>query len=466
MTDLCALCLSKDRILTPLQDKYWLNLLSLLPIEETQYFKHLHAKFSLKLCWECRTKIYKFSRFVEKSQKSLQVLESYLTYSIEQEPQSLSTLSKSTVLIEEYPPKKSQDLVVEVEKNRDNDNRSSDYVKQETKELVKEEQSKLLSNETNECKEYENEDTIKEENDDDDHFTDNFEDLLNSSNLYVGPLETTDSKRNCTRSKTKLKFTPNVVKAKKKVVKNKIYKEDANKSTAEIDVFDKFSKVVMTEEEMQKNREIKRNTPNYRRIAMKCDTCVLGFNKKETFDEHILKKHHKKNGSIVCPVCQIRFTNVETMDRHKNKHYTYYTCKLCKYETVNLSFAISHCKEKHKDDSCESIHCRECTEVCKSLEDLSQHMQTQHLVICNECGDKFKGKDVLRAHLRRIHARSTPFTCATCRRTFRSAARLQAHVARHGDRSLSYCAPCRQQFKNIYVYRRHLVTSAQHVKDT
>lgn len=57
------------------------------------------------------------------------------------------------------------------------------------------------------------------------------------------------------------------------------------------DVKDKFVMVVFKEDEMLKNREEKRNQPNFKKIPYKCDSCVLGFTRRETFDMHMEKKH-------------------------------------------------------------------------------------------------------------------------------------------------------------------------------
>lgn len=54
---------------------------------------------------------------------------------------------------------------------------------------------------------------------------------------------------------------------------------------------EKFTKVEFSEEEIIKHRENKRNHYNFKKIPFKCDSCVLGFTKKETFDKHMEKKH-------------------------------------------------------------------------------------------------------------------------------------------------------------------------------
>lgn len=218
---------------------------------------------------------------------------------------------------------------------------------------------------------------------------------------------------------------------------------------------------------MIKNREDKRNHPNFKKIPYKCDTCVLGFTRKENYDLHIVKKHDVNIGPYSCSVCEIKFRSQSSMERHKVKHYCVYRCKLCRYETFELWSAVNHCKEKHSGDTAGRIHCAQCLNVFKTPEELAEHSRTEHTIICNKCGEKFKGQNTLRSHKTRIHAVKREFSCEMCRRRFKSESRLEAHVAGHepsAARRLAYCAPCRVQYKNIYVYRNHLRNSANHTE--
>ncbi|XP_063372009.1 zinc finger protein 320-like [Cydia amplana] len=254
----------------------------------------------------------------------------------------------------------------------------------------------------------------------------------------------------------KVKKLPIAKKKKTKAVVDKVEFDD---------IKDKFIEVEFTEEEMVKSREEKRSHPNFKKLPYNCYMCVLGFTRKENREMHTEKKHNASIGRHICPVCQVRFASIATLTKHVRKHYHCYRCKLCSYETTELWSALSHSRGKHSGDEEGSIHCKKCSHVAKSGEELEQHTKSQHYLICKECGEKFKGSHTLKTHKRRIHATVREHACDTCPRTFRSRGRLEAHAAAHGPAAaqrLAYCALCRVQYKNVYVYRNHLVNSANH----
>ncbi|KAJ2942257.1 hypothetical protein O0L34_g15804 [Tuta absoluta] len=254
--------------------------------------------------------------------------------------------------------------------------------------------------------------------------------------------------------------------------KKNMRKKDVTPKTekeSEEEVRDKFTTVVFTEEEMLKNREEKRSHPNFKKIPFKCDSCVLGFLRKENYDLHLKKKHEESVGPYTCPVCQSRFTSQKQVSRHSSKHYVCYRCKLCKYETLEMWSVLGHCRSKHMEDRVESIHCSYCVFVAKSPEELSAHTTSEHALYCDDCGERFKARHTLRSHVRRIHRVKREFTCSLCSKAFKCRSRLESHTANHNAalaQKLAYCALCDVQYKNIYVYRNHLKTSANHAEQS
>ncbi|KAG6459890.1 hypothetical protein O3G_MSEX011655 [Manduca sexta] len=231
------------------------------------------------------------------------------------------------------------------------------------------------------------------------------------------------------------------------------------------EVLEKFDLVAFTEEEVIRNREEKRNHPNYKKLPFKCDLCVLGFTKEGYYVQHVKKKHDESIGIDLCSVCGTRFPTLRAMERHKRKHYSCYRCRLCKYVTLELWSAVNHCRVKHCNDTANSIHCAQCRHVCRTPEDLAEHVRSEHSVHCSDCGEKFKGPHSLRTHQRRIHTVKREFTCDLCKKTFMKKSRLETHMVSHNTsiaKKLAYCSICNVQYKNIYVYRNHLKNSTNH----
>ncbi|XP_073966729.1 uncharacterized protein [Choristoneura fumiferana] len=398
---ICQGCFSKERKLFPIR-----NLQSSF-VNKDVIKLNINSKGGV--CWECKKNIIKFSRFrkqVEFCQKTLLDLDKLQTV------QCLSSLTISPIHIFEYQCTSSDPLTAEIQEI-------------ETKEIKQEIEPKIDAD-------FDFDETTQVEHE-----------------VYVqeNEVKVKKGKKNKIKSKKKTK------------VKTKVdYASDLD------DVKDKFVEVEFTEEEMLKSREEKRSHPNFKKLPYHCGTCVLGFTRKENYDLHLVKKHEKSVGTHICPVCQVRFASLTSLTKHVKKHYHCYHCKLCTYETTELWSALSHCRTKHSADSEDCIHCPQCSYVAKTREEMAEHRKT-HTLVCNECGEKFKGQNTLKTHIRRIHGTVREHLCPACPKAFRSRGRLEAHMAGHGAgvaARLAYCARCQVQYKNIYVYRNHLSTSANH----
>ncbi|XP_053622477.1 gastrula zinc finger protein XlCGF26.1-like isoform X2 [Plodia interpunctella] len=234
-------------------------------------------------------------------------------------------------------------------------------------------------------------------------------------------------------------------------------------------MMEKFSTVVYTEEEMMKKRDEKRQHPNFKKIPFKCELCVLGFNKEDAYKEHVEKKHNEDIGPLECEVCHTRFASQKSATRHRDQHYVTYRCKFCSYHTSQMWSALNHCRVKHGEDSSGSLHCGQCDVVVSTPEELAEHLKSKHGFQCNECGVKFKSKNTLRTHKIRIHGTKREFICDVCSKSFNSKSRLETHLARHSTAlasRLSYCGHCRVQYNSVHVYRNHLRNSVHHASTT
>lgn len=251
------------------------------------------------VCWECLSILHKFHRF----KKRAQTAQNILLQSTQTNIKCLSTLTQHTTLSYDY------------KYNFDTDplNRCDHIPKAET-DLIKQE---LID---------ENDDNIEHLDTDDSIDKSDFKDII--ENIYVEEINTTIDKsikpekisnkipidnslnepQNVYTETIDTKPTKELVQTeinKKKRVKSKkvLHKADIEEKESE----NKFVKVVLSEEEMIKLREEKRNHHNYMKLPFKCDSCVLGFMREETYNLHVKKKHDPSIGNDVCKVCNIRF---------------------------------------------------------------------------------------------------------------------------------------------------------------
>ncbi|XP_047542896.1 zinc finger protein 808-like [Vanessa atalanta] len=418
--NVCQTCLSRDRLLYPLKN-FELCLSDMnIPINIYEY--------NAGVCWECKAVLMKFAKF------KLQVIEAQKLITSNTEKNTLSTLQRTT--------KCSYDCIYNYETNIDS---NTDIKIKSIKEEILENSDNINRNIESEDKKDYNELKYKD--------NDNC-DKINYTNIHL--LSTNKSKINLSKdldNKNKKCHT------KSKHKSTKLLSIDSKK------IRDKIETITFTEDEMIKNREHKRNQPNYKKIPYKCDYCVLGFTRKETYILHNKKKHDESIGPHACDVCSVRFATTNSLVSHRQRHYTLYKCVLCKYEATLLKAAVNHCVIKHDKDEQGLIHCAQCSVTVETADDLAAHMNTNHMLKCNQCGEKFKGKHTLRTHYIRIHSSNRAFTCDVCTKTFKTKSRLESHITSHNNtlaKKLAYCSICKVQYKNIYVYRNHLKNSANH----
>ncbi|XP_038220512.1 zinc finger protein 28-like [Zerene cesonia] len=404
----CKTCFSTGRTTSSITD---LNiLLTTLNIREIDTSNG-------EICWECKAVVFKFYDFKQKAIR----LQNLLAASNQNKLKTFSSLTCKTKNIYDF------------EYNYE------DEVKVESIKI------ELLSSEIN----------FKDEN----------TDFKTTYDISDNIDKTNHKKKNQIINKAKS--------IKERILNSKIIDKIENKDLKngiedklidEKELRNKFKTIIYTEEELLLNREEKRNHPNFKKIPFKCDTCVLGFIKKDSLDLHVEKYHRQTIGAYECKICEKRFATQHNLHKHTKNHYVSHRCLFCRYETVSQHAAIIHCRDKHFEDEAGRVRCSQCDSVFTSVEELEIHM-SKHTISCQECGRYFKGKHTLRMHIRRIHNAHRQYICDSCQRTFNTKSRLESHMATHSvalAEKLSYCGICKVQYKNIYVYRNHLKNSVNH----
>ncbi|KAJ8704898.1 hypothetical protein PYW08_012218 [Mythimna loreyi] len=474
--NICLTCLSSDRNLVPVH--------KLTKLLHEIRFEELNESCG-GICWECWSILTKFYRFKTRAKIAQETLSQTTLEHSSIKP--LSTLTSQTNTLYDYqytytfdpltnPKVKAEpDLIKQeiIDQSDDNIDNTSDFdeeteflyidtIKNKHTDSLKKPDIVKLSNGIlvdNNSDLNDKQNSLKDEE---------LIKFTEQQNIHKDIVETEDrnkllKKQKCLRkSQEFIEERTTNRKLKKHKLKTKKSKRELERDARNLE--EKFVKVVLSEEEMLRLREEKRNHYNFKKVPYKCDTCVLGFMRKDTYSSHMMKKHDEKIGDQVCDVCSIRFRHKLALDNHRSKHYVVYRCRLCKYEIHELISVVNHCKTKHEGDEPDRIHCTQCHVVFKTPEDLETHMQTDHSLFC-KCGIKFKDKNNLRGHINRAHSGLRDFICDICKKTFKTKTRLETHMVTHSGhlaKKLAYCQQCQVQYKNIQVYRNHLKTSAKH----
>ena len=150
------------------------------------------------------------------------------------------------------------------------------------------------------------------------------------------------------------------------------------------------------------------------------------------------KKGRKKRQQ--CTYCgnKCKDINKHVQYECKKRDYAYdeLNCDLCKKTFENPSKLIRHIRETHT------------------------HKREEEKVICNICGKISGSKDILKAHLKSMHAiRELKFKCQVCGKMWPSKGELNKHMQSHSLVKMP-CPVCGISFKNV---KNHIKTV--HAKD-
>ncbi|XP_065367494.1 zinc finger protein ZFP2 [Calliphora vicina] len=144
-----------------------------------------------------------------------------------------------------------------------------------------------------------------------------------------------------------------------------------------------------------------------------CDYCQAGFAQRKSLTYH-MKNQVCMISNFKCNECKRNFVSEENLEAHKRTH-----------------------ENPHK--------CLECATVCKTMEELSQHMISNHnrnaRNQCHVCKKVFTMKNSLIDHLR-VHSGEKPFLCTICGKSFSQNSNLRQHLTRHNNEKNFKCDMC------------------------
>ncbi|XP_073966424.1 uncharacterized protein isoform X2 [Choristoneura fumiferana] len=261
------------------------------------------------------------------------------------------------------------------------------------------------------------------------------------------------------------------VKCKRKLVKNKTEKKTKEKKGQawrqkpfskeegfkEFEEKYNFKIVSVSEDDMVKDMENRKESDNYKLSAFKCDLCFKGFLSQNTYDNH-MKVHDlglQARGNE-CRLCRKRFFRPAGLRDHmRDNHQLKYHCLRCD-ETINSKysaemhaqfhagkvFQCEHCGQQFRPScrtcgaarascalsrqppstgiaarsppaSVNNTHssCTQCGEVCANEQDLLTHRMEQHglqLFTCDMCNKTFESKESVATHIDRVHRLMKP----------------------------------------------------------
>lgn len=159
----------------------------------------------------------------------------------------------------------------------------------------------------------------------------------------------------------------------------------------------------------------------------RCDECGKQFCQLVNYRTHLRSHSHK--ASIHCRVCSTIFETEEQLQQHLDTNHfekEFYQCDFCKQIFTDL-------------------------DVCKGHVEAHRQQAKRHL--CLKCGTSFRHRNSLLRHLE-WHSRGI-FSCSDCERTFSSKASLLRHSFSHLGVLPYTCLKCKRHFRLPSLYHNH-----------
>nr|CAI5835588.1 unnamed protein product [Callosobruchus analis] len=231
------------------------------------------------------------------------------------------------------------------------------------------------------------------------------------------------------------------------------------------------------------------------RVTITCIYCNKTFIRKDSLEDHIVKKHPEFIASVSakvheCTKCTYKTVNTIHLKRHIKANHpdiadnsTTKRCIHCNRTFASKQTLDDHIVKRHPDfitSVSGKVHeCTKCTYKTANTTHLKEHILANHLDItvnrvssrCIYCNKTFVRKETLEDHIVKTHPHFIAFvsnrvtsTCIYCNKTFVRKETLDDHVVkRHPDfiasvsRKVHQCTKCTYKTVSINRLKEHMM---------
>ncbi|XP_073832629.1 uncharacterized protein isoform X1 [Musca autumnalis] len=225
------------------------------------------------------------------------------------------------------------------------------------------------------------------------------------------------------------------------------YNEESQESVVQLTEDNKTTKTVINP---KKPRKVNPGTLEERT----CPECSRVFAIKESLKWHI--RVHNKENKHVCDICQYRFSSESTLKSHivsKHQYGKLLTCTICGCINGTFPALALHMKRKHPEVP--PYKCEMCNEVFPSEGHREHHMSVHKGYRCFDCDAVLTTKKSLETHRSTTH-NDGPYPCPKCGKIFKGKHLLKQHLRTHEEPKLQ-CPECPSRFKEKATLQKHMV---------
>ncbi|KAK3583691.1 hypothetical protein CHS0354_021440 [Potamilus streckersoni] len=208
----------------------------------------------------------------------------------------------------------------------------------------------------------------------------------------------------------------------------------------------------------------------------------LSMRKRQKIDLGDVPKFERRKRNNVrtaeCDICHKRFCDYTGVDEHvrkfhkNNKSFESYLealkdLKVVKCNICELPFQDRYLLQGHEDrEHIKNVVmvCNQCGKKYKNLTSLRNHVRAVHILhgvkghLCHLCPAKFKWSSTLKQHIEEIHEGKMHAECKICGKKFFRPAQLKRHERIHGldESKRLFCTQCTKSFLFECNLQRHM----------
>ncbi|RVE65208.1 hypothetical protein OJAV_G00133250 [Oryzias javanicus] len=230
-----------------------------------------------------------------------------------------------------------------------------------------------------------------------------------------------------------------------------------------------------------RRRSLQSHQAVHRGKTFTCEVCGTGFSLRNNLRRH--KRLHTGEKPHACKVCGRSFMHVNTLKAHMLLHgerkafmcdlcgKTFlFNCQLKKHQRTHEEKQVTKGRSQQRGNrrviyrqdqtttDMTPFTCATCQKSFESAESLRRHQlihSKSPQYNCDKCGKSFRYKATYQYH-QRVHSGERPFACDVCRKTFIIRQALKSHMLQHSGEKPHKCTHCDKTFRIYTNLLRHL----------